>query len=203
MLVGLVAQADAAYRVYLVPLCATNCGTPPAAVRYFGTAPELVGVNKTLSVSEDFAIVYADVTPGQHTFLNAQADVLAAPLNLDANLTGAQVAALQTYLEARNAPANWVTTAETPRSALRQIAWMGQVLRRLKRLNGRLFGGGVTLATTFSELPLAVRNALRQAAEDLQLDTTGMTGATTLRQILRALGQQKASVPIQLTGGGL
>jgi hypothetical protein len=127
------------------------------------------------------------------------------PADLDALLTVGQVAAVQTALEAIPLPAEWVTTAFTWRGLLRIVLGICRFMARYTvvfaeatQLTTRVFTGGVDLTRTIGSLPLAVRTALTATATSLGLDTTGVTGATTLRGLLRTVGLQGAATPTAL-----
>ena len=148
---------------------------------------------------EDVGLLAADVTPAQHTILNGQSDVIAVPVNLDTTLSAGAVTVAQTQLETWRIPNAWVSTALTYREVLRTIYAMWRVHNRyVGRTEGRLFGGAVTLDTTLGELPAAARQRLADAASDFGVDTSAATGATTLRQALKAFADQVADQTFQV-----
>jgi hypothetical protein len=80
---------------------------------------------------------------------------------------------------------------------LRVVAALFQFHQRYQATSGTsasLFAGGLTLSSTFSSLPASVRTALRNAAISLGYDTSSLTGASTLRQCLKAMADQWRAV---------
>lgn len=143
-------------------------------------------------------IVCADIQPSDHTALVANNDVLALPVNLDTNPTQGQVNAAKTFLENRNIPAGWVTTALTYRQILKTILGILFFIQRVHTIMGRnhFADSGVTLDTTLGAIPVDARNALSQAATDMGFDTSGLTGTTTLRVALKSVADQWGARPM-------
>lgn len=189
-----------ATRLYVLPLITTT--TPKGDRRdpkYLDT--HLAGVEWSLMDmgDEPICLVAADVG-AEHAAFAAETDVLALPANLDQPL-GAQLATVQNALEARNIPAGWVQSTHTYRQVVRVVAQAFQFLQRLQVVRpGRLFGGGVTLDTRFNQLPAAVRSALTAAATDLGYDTSGLTGTSTLRTILKTMADQWRQIELFIGG---
>lgn len=139
---------------------------------------------------EPFFLAAADVTDPQHTAIVANADVSAFPQNLDAQV-GANLAATQAALETRNMPGSWVQSTHTFRNVLRGVATLCRVAQRYDALFvSRIFQAGLTLDTTVSQLTQTQRDRLQTAATVLGVDYSSVTGATTLRQVLRVVAQQ-------------
>lgn len=148
-------------------------------------------------------IVWADVTPTQHTALAANADLVALPANTT-NTVGANLTTVQSALESFNIPADWVTSGMTYRQVLRGVATLFQFAQMFHgRGYGKLIQAGVTLDTQFNALPQGVKNALLDTAQALNYDTSGLTGAITVRQILRLMAQQWGSAPVRFFGNDL
>lgn len=149
---------------------------------------------------EGHCLCYSPCDAATDTTIVANADVARLPDNLDANLTSGQVTAISNHLEARNIPADWVSIALTWRQLIRDVVGLFQFIQRYKGLGGPgpIFGGSVTLTTTFSQLPLAARNALVAAANSFGYDTSALTGASTVRQILNAMRVAWAAQPINI-----
>lgn len=151
--------------------------------------------------NEPLAIVgVKDIPPATHIALAAETDVLALPENLDTEL-GAQLTAVQNAMEARNIPSGWVQAGMTYRTIVRMVVQAAAFLQRLQATTStRLLGSGVTLDTQFSALPVAMRNAMVSAATSLGYDTTGLSGANTLRTILKNVADQWRQGQIFLCG---
>lgn len=188
-----------AFRIYFMPVIGTG------ASRADGRRPkyddtDLLGITWSMMDfgNEPFCIVAADVTPSQHTTLAAHADVLSPPADLDQQI-GLQLTTVQNALETANMPANWVQSTHTYRTVVRAAAAFCQFMQRLQAFyTGKIFTGGVTLSTTFGSLPAGVRTVLIATANDLNFNTSSLSGSSTLRQIIKAMGDQWPSLEITL-----
>lgn len=183
-------------RFYLVPSdVKADGGIKP---KYFD---DVVAVSMWQAMYYGFmpaCIVRADVTAQQHTDLTANADVLAAPANIDNNLTSGAVTTVQNALETLKIPSGWVDTSFTYRQVLRIVAKVFQVSQRFEgRGWGKLLPDGLTLDDTWADLPQAWQNGLLDVAASFNWDTTGLSGTTKLRAIYKFMADQ-FSAPIQL-----
>lgn len=151
---------------------------------------------------EGHCLVHSDCDSAADAAVSANADVQRLPDNLDENLTAGQVTAVGNHLESFHIPADWVTTALTWRTVLRRIAGLYQFIQRYKGLGGPgpIFGGAVTLSTTFASLPLTARNALVGTANSFGYDTSALSGASTVRAILKTMALQWGAAPILING---
>lgn len=143
---------------------------------------------------EPTALLCANLSAGEHATLNANADVTAIPLNLDA-LLGANLATVQAALESLHIPADALTSGTTYRQVVRGVIAIFLVAQRFNGrvgANGRLFPAGITLSTTLGDLSANVRGELKLAAEDLGFDYAGLTVASTLREVLKKLASQQS-----------
>lgn len=103
-------------------------------------------------------------------------------------------------------PGTWVLTTNTWRDVVLFIAAACVFAQTFQgQTGGRWFGGAVTLDSTFSSLGAGARNGLTAAAQSLGLDTSGFTGASTLRQIIQFAVQQliAAGYPLFMCGVSL
>jgi len=137
---------------------------------------------------EPVCIFRGDVTAEQHTELSGYPDVYAFPEDLSAQI-GANLATMESVLEAINLPSAWLTPTTTYRQILKRSAIVFQCLQRLKGMIGNfgLFNNGgkygnKTLNNTLAEIRPAVRYALMSAAG--QIDIEDLTEALTIRQFL-------------------
>lgn len=148
-------------------------------------------------------LMAAEVDATQHALLAAHADVSSFPQNLDAQL-GANRQAVEDALEGHNIPGNWVTTAMTFRFVVRVLVGVIFISQRFRGMDqaaggtGNLFQQGVTLNTTYNAMPLDYRTRLVDAAISIGYSVAGLTGASTLRDLLRSIGQQQS--PIKFLG---
>jgi len=190
--------ASAAWHLYLVPVIGTGTQEDPRSPKYlasyactdYGHQPQM--------------LCAADVDAGTDAALQANSDVTRIPDNLDAQLGAGAVTAVQNALEARNIPAGWVTQALTYRTVLRTLFGMFSLFQRYAAIaqnpNAVIDGATVTLSTQFNQLPLKARQDLQATVASFGLDTSGLTGASTIRQILKAFADQFGQRPFTLGG---
>ena len=184
------AEAQVATRAYIVPKIGDGL-TPLTAFR-----PKYLGdMDVRYQVQdyglEDTMLVVAQVTPAQHTTIAANTDAVSIPLPYDDPIGVVALSVVQARLEGMKIPADWLTASVPWRQVVR-------ITRKLFELNARfhvLFGksiweAGITLDTRYNQLTQAQRNALQALAADKGIDTSSLTGASTLRQILRAFAAQ-------------
>ena len=195
--------AMAAWHLYLVPVVVVKDAQGQSSRR-----PKYAEALKVEWKAIDFGaqpvmLVAADLSDAQDKAATANADVTRIPDNLDSIVTVAARASVQKALESRNIPGSWVTIGTTYRTIVRTFISVSFLLQRygaVAKNYGPVITGSVTLSTTFSALPLAARNNLLAAAKSLQIDTSGFTGNSTLRQILKGVADQSANRQRQLGG---
>lgn len=196
------AQTEMAF--FLTPKIGTGAFTDPYRPKY--TDPGSLGSGNDFAPGtwaamdygfEGLFFVKADLTAAQRTALSAQTDTLVVPANVDNTVSALALSRIQTTLEAANLPAEWVDTSLTYRQVLRRIRRVITFMQRWQGLFGdRLFVNGITLDTRWNQLPAAQQQRLRDVAASLQLDTTGITNTSTLRQILRTVADQLPDVTL-------
>jgi hypothetical protein len=184
-----------ATQLYVMPITGTGAVGDPRRPKYADT--DLAGVAwAAMDFGNQPIMLVATAT---NAALGAEVDVLTVPLNLDQNLSAGAVTTVQNYLEAHFMPADWVSTAYTYRQVVRYVACAFQIFQRCQGMGlaQLMDGSSVTLSTTFASLPANVRTILLNAAVSLNFDTSSLSGASTLRQIIKALMVQFAG-PIQI-----
>lgn len=194
------AQTDMAF--FLTPRI--GAGQFPDTFRPKYTDPGSLGAGNDLGAYsamdygfEGLFFVKADLTAAQRTALSAQTDVLVVPANIDSTVSALALSRIQTTLEAANLPAEWVDTSLTYRQVLRRVRRIITFMQRWQGLFGdRLFVNGVTLDTRWNQLGGVQQQRLRDVAASLQLDTTGITNTSTLRQILRTVADQLPDITL-------
>lgn len=145
----------------------------------------------------------ADVTDPQHSTLIANADVTAFPSNLD-NTLGANRQAVEDALEGHDLPGQWVTVGLTYRALWRVLVGIAQIANSFDAIRAgagedrALFPAGVTLNTQYNAMPVAFRDRLVEAVDALGYDRSSLTGASTMRDLLRTIGGQ--ATPITFLG---
>jgi hypothetical protein len=205
-----------ASRLYIVPVVGSGNGSDSRRPKYFnsdangtGTVGIVSGPWSAMEYGfEPWMCVGANLSAADHSTIAAKTDVSALPVTLTATLTAPQVTATQTFLENCNIPAGWVSTTLTWVQVLRVVLGIFSFFQRLGAVYlsqmgtvpGSIFNGGVTLNTTFSALPLAVRNALTATAADQGISTAGITATTTVRVMLKTLGDAYSQRSLTLGG---
>lgn len=108
------------------------------------------------------------------------------------NTVGAgALANVKAKIEGIGIPADWVTAGMTYQTVLSTCMRVTQLYQRLQGLGAaRLLDSGVTLDTTFGSLPVNMRNKMLQMANEFNFNTSSLSGASTIRQILKALADQ-------------
>src|SRR3989304_5553215 len=143
------------------------------------------------------AVIAADVTTTQHSELVTHGDVLALPVNLDQAMTQAAVNTSQTFLENAGVPAGWINTSYTYREVLRIVTSMFLYIQRVTAiLEHQIVLTGGVLNRQMNEISAEIRDAMAQAADEMEDDYSWETGATTVRQLLKAMGDAWGDKPI-------
>jgi hypothetical protein len=184
-----------ALRIYIMPLVLG--GGPSGNGRKAKYTPP--GYHLIPYGAENVCILAADVDAATHTTISADPQVSALPASLSNNLTAGAVSQAQPFLDGLNIPSQWVSTAITYVQLIRILGRIFQVANLFEASIGKLFVGGVTLSTQFIDLPQGVRTTLIQIATDHGWDTSGLSGASTVRQVLKFMADQFTD-PIQLLG---
>lgn len=183
-------------------LCPLEVGTARGA-KYFPyrgdpDPPALITANWAMMPfgAEPTALLAADVSAAQVTTIQGLPDVMLIPANLDLQL-GANLATVQGELEALNVPADNIPATWTYRQVLRAVIAIYLVAQRFNGLRrAQLFGGGITLTTTLGDLSVAVRQSLQDAASQLGYDYSGLSLASSLREVLKKLASQPSNVQL-------
>lgn len=194
-----------AINVYLMPAITRDSPDRPGVMErlpkyrdeYAGQAPDFV----ILYGAEDAALVaLQDVPAGVHATLAGHADCTAVP---DLSQTvGGQLATVQARIEALKLPAQWVQSSDSYGSVVRVVAIVFLLMERFKGLGKeKIFQAGITLDTRFNQLPVGVRQDLRDLGDSFGFDTSAVAGTSTLRQILKMMADQWGLLTIH-TGFG-
>lgn len=188
-----------ATRFYIVPVIGTGATKQDARrPKYFADGTVTANWSGMDYGFQPWMIVNADLSVSDDNLIVSEPDAFAIPFDLAPTLNAGQVTAVKAKLEAINVPAGWITTSLTWLIVLRTVLSMFGFFQRFGAIyatdnNGTIinpFSGGVTLDSTFGSLSLAVRNALTKTALSFNLDTSGITAGSTLRQILKNVADQ-------------
>jgi hypothetical protein len=136
------------------------------------------------------AVLWADVSTTQHNGLIANADCRHIVLHANVDDTvGSAVTGTRAALEALQIPGNWVQSADAWRTVLRTVIGVFQYAQRLHGKFGvPIVPDGYSLDSTWQEIPAQGQQFLLDTAAELGIDTSGVTGTVTLRQIYRTFG---------------
>jgi hypothetical protein len=137
---------------------------------------------------QEWGIAWAAASPAQETSVGANVDAIVVP-TLDGNVA---VNATKTALEGLGVPAQWVVAGMTYRQVLRIVVGMAAFAQRCNGLGLRLAIAG-NLDKTMGQIPVPTRTMLATAADDLGLDRSQVLVTTTVREVLRMMGQQFVS----------
>jgi hypothetical protein len=197
------------WRLYIVPINKIDYGdgTEFAAPKYFfgrltDGLPGMEGVQWAWErfVRESHGIIAADVSDPQHALVNAQTDVIVIPA-LDNTIQNATVRnRVRNILEAGNIPGTWVTIGMTYRQIVRTVLNIWGFANRYVSKGGKIFAGGITLDTTWSQIPALAQQRLRDTADEFGLDYSAVTPTTTIRQILKGMADQFGDIEYQIGG---
>jgi len=174
-------------RFYLMPTTGSGSGhADPRKPKYADLIDSVPGQRWWMVDygREPTMLVKASLDAATDATIVADPTVAAFPADLTQAI-GANLGTVQTALEDRNIPGTVVPAGWTYRQLIRGLIIFFQFTQRMDGQGVSLFSGGVTLATTFSALSQATKTALQDMATSFGFDTSGVTGATTVRQILK------------------
>lgn len=190
------------WRIHLMPMVDITDPKPQRIPKYrseFGAFPWQGPVDYG---SMDACFVALDADATTHSTLTAHSDVLTVPANLDNTLSAGAVTTTQNALEALTIPAGWVNTSRTWRFVVRVVIGMFILNQRFWVQRGNTIGNGqhsifdgVNLESTVGQLSQSVRDDLEIVCAGLSLDTSAITGSTTIRAMLQNFGLQFSARP--------
>jgi len=183
----------AAWHLYIVPVIGAGKGEADARRPKYVEALSNVRWAAMDYGFQPVMLVAADVDAATNTAACAQPDVQCIPDNLDQLLGAGAVSTVQTALENKNIPAGWVTQAMSYRTVLRTIWGFFAFIQRYSVVSGNtnpIIIGGINLDTQFNQLSATAQTNLQNTATSLGLSSVGLTGTTTLRQILKNISDQ-------------
>ncbi len=200
------------FRIYLVPLVGTGTLQDSKRPKYFIDPGAIITPGVAISTQyygeEGTVIVGADLSISDDSLVIGQPDVTALPFDLAATLTAGQVSAVKNKLESLNIPHQWVDTSDTWLDIVRIVLGISSFLSRYRGIYSHLFGtpipkvfgGGITLGSTFGTLSSNIQTALIETALSFNISTAGLTANTTMRVILKALADNFSSMQYNFGG---
>jgi len=203
------AQEVLLFRLYLVPMQVLNNNRFP---KYFpgrsnpNPILELTGLYSAWMAfggEPVFLVVAPAISTAQHNVLVGNIDVLAVPQDLDQPVSALALTTLQNKLEGFKIPADWImANSMTYRECVRVVVRMFQLGDRFYGITGgtSMFGGNVTLDTRWNQIPQSARVILQQIASEWNIDTSGVTNQTTVRQLIKLIADQMRDDPIIIGG---
>lgn len=143
-------------------------------------------------------------------FLNSVANepdvnVIATASNIDTQINATQRNNIRSIVEDLQIPAQWVNVGDTRRQLARGLANIFLFANRVEGITGNglresFQNAGVNLNSQWSDLPQGVKNMFQSVADTDNVDTSSVTAATTVRQIMATFSAKWESTPIQLLG---
>lgn len=193
----IVAQETPVARFYILPIEQVGNARGPEYLSWrFDQNPiaELAGIQWSMKDygAVNTAIVAANVTAAQHAILAAQPGVISIPANLDEQVGTTRLAATQAAVESLQIPGDWIQATHTYRQIARYVTGLFLYGQRVTAISGGqpILRLEDNLDTQFKNLPLNIRTAMIQAANELQYDTSDILATNTLRVVLRKLADE-------------
>jgi len=119
-------------------------------------------------MGETTMFVCVEAEAADHAWLAAQAGVFAFPADIDVTPSPAELSAFQAHLETILIPADWITPADTWRTAIRTVLGMFATAGKYAVITGEsLLDAPVTLNTQLRNYPAYVADALEQIATNM------------------------------------
>lgn len=200
---------------FLVPMVGTGTHADPFRGKYQRGATTLVRVAILRNGGNTHeALLLIEAEQAWLDTIDADPDcrLLATAANIDDPLTALQVSNIQTFLEGRQIPADWLVAGETRRQAMRGLSGMFMFSQRMRGAFGadwkqKLVAHGVTLATEWQALPVQFQTELLETAASMHAagfpgwgDVQAPAPTVTLRAILRSMGNRFQNHHIELAG---
>ena len=200
-------------KAFIAPMVGTGTRADPRRAKWQSGDPSILrGGQIRFGRTEDCILLIetADTPQGDAYMAQIDADSECTPVadatNINDALTAPQVTAIQGFLEARGVPADWLNAGETRRQALRGVAGMFLFSQRMEGRFGtswkqKLVEHGVSLASEWQNLPAQFQTELVEAAQSfgwMDVTLASVAPTTTLRQILRAMGNRFQTMPMYI-----
>lgn len=190
-----------AARFFLLPIETVDGRRVP---KYFA-APRIDDTGRLMSPWSMFdyglqpiALLASDISGADLTVLQGAGDVQVVPANIDNTIGAGALAATRQALEDLWIPGNWVTASNTWREVLRVVAGLFQFAQRYNGLHHEeLMQGAPNLSLTLGDLSAARRQKIQETCDSFGYDTSGFTLSSTLRDVLKFLGDAWGAASFQ------
>lgn len=154
--------------------------------------------------AEPAGLVAMDVTNAQHNAIKGFNDVQPIPTTFDTNLTTSAISAAETVFDFLFIPTGWLNTSRTYRDVVRYLAGMFSFNARFYSATDSNFveRASRNMEKTWAALPQDVRDDIVATMASMipPLSSDGLNGASTVRDILKTMGQQFLSRELHLGG---
>lgn len=137
------------------------------------------------------ALIQADLDQPTHDSIVANPDVEVLPANLNQTIN---LSAVQTILSDRDIPISWLNSSLTYLQVLRRLEALFNFARKYQGyLAHKMIRAVWVNDVTLNQLPGFLVSDLQEAADFFSLDTTGITGTTTVEELMVNFAAQLAS----------
>lgn len=188
-----------AVRIYIMPIAVVN--EMYRGPKYLRWRFDPDGLDVPWSMKDygliDACLVAADVTQAQHEQLVAEVDVVAAPADIDNNISEVALPTIQDVMEALRIPVGWVTLDYTYRELLRMIGGLFMFAQRYHGMhNEELIDSTAQLDLRWNQIPAVRRERILATADNMGYDYSEVQPPWLVRRILKYLGDQWSDAPI-------
>ena len=144
-------------------------------------------------------LIVADVTEEQHQELNANVDVVAAPEDIDAQVSAIAIPTIENLFDALKIPSGWVNTSHTYRQVLRRVAGLFLFADRYAGIFEKpLVNSSSDLELMWNQVPSAIRQEWAFCADTFNYDYSAITNQWTVKRSLWHLSDQWGAQPIYM-----
>ncbi len=189
---------------YIMPAVGSGTRLDPRRGKYWDLLQTHISTSEVsemdLGLQDTFLVAVDSVNASDDTTMKADSTVIAVP-TLTNTIGAGALSTVKSSLESLTLPADWVTAGMTYGLVMGFVAKFCMFLQRYNGLGGttQIFSGGVTLDSTFGSLPAAVQTRLQQTAVSFGFNTSSVTGATTMRALMKGMANQWGT-PIYMLG---
>ena len=195
-----------AIELFLGPMEGSGTITDPYRAKYTRDA-SIVASGSIRYSHSSVGLVLINALQAYLDSVRGQSDVtsLATPANIDQTLTNGMVNAAKTLFEANGIPAGFVNIGDTRREVVRALAGLFLFSQRLEGRFGSGFwqlaqSRGIGLDSIWNGFPQALKDEFIAVRDEHGWDNLGLTGLSTLREILTAVSNQFEGTPIVIAG---